>query len=84
MMAPSDLDAELKREPFQPFRIVTTTGKTYDVTLKNRPMIRVGSRMVIIGYSIPETHPYFDGYEVVSLVNIVRLESIAEPSSQTP
>jgi hypothetical protein len=26
-MGPQDLDSELKKEPFQPFRIVTTTGK---------------------------------------------------------
>jgi hypothetical protein len=29
MMAPQDLESELKKEPFQPFRIVTTRGKTY-------------------------------------------------------
>jgi hypothetical protein len=83
MMAPKDLDDELRREPFQPFRIVTPTGKTYDVTLKDRPMILVGGRTVLIGYTVPETHPYFDRYEVVSLVHIVRLEPITEPSTQT-
>ena len=33
MMAPQDLESELKKEPFQPFRIVTTTGKSYDITV---------------------------------------------------
>ena len=80
MMAPQDLESELKKEPFQPFRIVTTNGKTYDITEKDRPLLLVGKRTVIIGLRVPETDPYFDRYEVVSLVHIVRLEPI--PVSQ--
>jgi hypothetical protein len=80
-MGSKDLDDELKREPFQPFRIVTTTGKTYDVTLRNRPMYLVGLRTVFIGLTVPEGDPYFDRYEIVSLVHIVRLEPIAPASA---
>ena len=76
MLAPQDLESELKKEPFQPFRIVTTTGKSYDVTEKDRPLLLVGKRSVIIGLRVPETDPYFDRYEVVSLVHIVRLERV--------
>lgn len=82
MMAPKDLDDELKRDPFQPFRIVTTTGKTYDVTLKNRSMFWVGNRTVHIGLTVAEGDPYFDRVEVVSLVHIVRLEPIPESISR--
>ena len=53
MMAPQDLESELKKEPFQPFRIVTTNGKTYDITAKDRPLILVGKRTVIIGLRVP-------------------------------
>jgi hypothetical protein len=80
MMAPQNLESELKKEPFQPFRIVITGGKTYDITEKDRPLLLVGKRTVIIGFRVPETDPYFDRYEVVSLVHIVRLEPI--PISQ--
>lgn len=76
MMAPQDLDSELKKEPFQPFRIVTTGGKSYDITETDRPLLLVGKRTVIIGLRVPESDPYFDRYEVVSLVHIVRLEPI--------
>jgi hypothetical protein len=76
MMAPQDLESELKKKPFQPFRIVTTAGKTYDITEKDVPLLLVGKRTVIIGLRVPETDPYFDRYEVVSLVHIVRLEPI--------
>jgi hypothetical protein len=80
MMTPQDLESELKKEPFQPFRIVTTGGKTYDVTEKDRPLLWIGKRVVLIGLRVPETDPYFDRYEVVSLLHIVRLEPI--PVSQ--
>jgi hypothetical protein len=84
MMAPQDLDAELKKEPFQPFRIVTTDGKTYDVREKDRPLLWVGKRVVLIGLRVAENDPYFDRYEVVSLVHIIRLEPIAvSPQQQT-
>lgn len=78
-MAPQDLESELKKSPFQPFRIVTTS-KSYDITEKDVPLMLVGKRTVIIGLRVPDTDPYFDRYEVVSLVHIVRLEPI--PISQ--
>src|SRR6202011_3820666 len=71
MMAPQDLASELQKEPFEPFRIVTTTGKTYDITERDRPLILVGKRTVIIGFRVPETDANFDRYEVVALVHIV-------------
>ncbi len=82
MMAPQDLESELNKEPFQPFRIVTTNGKSYEITEKDRPLL-VGKRTVIIGLRVPETDPYFDRYEVVSLVHIIRLEPIAVSPQQT-
>jgi hypothetical protein len=82
MLGPQDLESELKKEPFQPFRIVTTNGKTYDITAKDRPLILVGKRTVIIGLRVLETDPYFDRYEVVSLVHIIRLEPIPVTQQQ--
>ena len=81
-MGPQDLVSELNKDPFQPFRIVTTTGKAYDITAKDRPLILVGKRAVIIGLRVPESDPFFDRYEVVSLMHIVRLEPIPFPQQQ--
>jgi hypothetical protein len=84
MLAPQDLESELKKKPFQPFRIVTTDGKTYDIAERDVPLLLVGKRTVIIGLRVPETDPYFDRYEVVSLVHVIRLEPIpVAPSPQT-
>ena len=80
MITPQQFESELRKRPFQPFRIVTTLGKTYDITERDLPMILVGKRVVIIGLRVPETDPNFDRYEVVSLVHIVRLEPIPDPA----
>ena len=81
--SPQDLESELNKENFQPFRILTTTGKSYEITEKDRPLLMIGKRTVIIGLRVPETDPYFDRYEVVSLVHIVRLEPIAVAGSSS-
>ena len=41
-MTPQDLESELNKKHFQPFRIVTTNGKTYDITKKDRPLLMLG------------------------------------------
>jgi hypothetical protein len=78
MLAPQELESELRKEPFQSFRIVTTGGKTYEITERDLPMILVGKCAAIIGFRVPESDPYFDRYEVLSLVHIVRLEPIVQ------
>ncbi len=82
MMSPQDIESELHKKPFLSFRIVTTTGKAYDITERDLPMILVGKRTVIIGFRVAETDANFDRYEVVSLVHIVRLEPIPETSAK--
>jgi hypothetical protein len=82
-MGSQDLKSELKKEPFQPFRIVTTSGKTYDVTEKDRDMLMVLKRVVVIGLRVAENDPDFDRYEVVSLLHIVRLEPIPVSEQQS-
>jgi hypothetical protein len=82
MMSPQDLESELHKKPFLPFRIVTTTGKTYDITERDLPMILVGKRTVIIGFRVAETDANFDRYEVVALIHIVRLEPSSQPQTQ--
>ena len=83
MMSPQDLEAELRKDPFLPFRIVTTTGKSYDITERDLPMILVGKRTVIIGFRVAETDANFDRYEVVALMHIDRLEPLVQPQLQT-
>jgi hypothetical protein len=82
-MGPQDLKSELKKEPFQPFRIFTTSGKNYDVTEKDRDMLLVLQGVVVIGLRVAENDPFFDRYGVVSLLHIVRLEPIPVSGQQS-
>lgn len=81
-MMPQDLIAELKRQPFQPFRIVTTDTKGYDVTERDVPMLWVGRNCVLIGFRAHEDDPLFDRYEVVALEHVVRLEPLPKAHKQ--
>ena len=82
MMSSRDLESELQKQPFQSFRMVTTTGKAYDITERDLPMIMVGKRTVIIGFRVAETDTNFVRYEVVALVHIVRLEPLPQLQGQ--
>ena len=75
-MSPQDLASELRKKPFQPFRIVATDGKSYDVTERDIPMLWVGETIVLFGFRVSETSPFFNRYEAVSLAHIVRLEPL--------
>ena len=63
--------------------IAAGVQKTYDIREKDRPLLLVGKRTVIIGLRVPETDPYFDRYEVVSLVHIICLEPIPVAQQQS-
>jgi hypothetical protein len=83
IVAPQDLESALKKAYFQPFRIVMIDGKTYNFTEKDRPLVLVGKRAVFIGMRVAETDPYFDRYDIVSLMHIVRLEPIRVSQQQS-
>ena len=77
------LKKQLKLVPFLPFRIVTTTGKNYDVTGRNFQMVAVQNRCVFISLLVPETDPCFNREEVVSLLHVVRVEPLSLKESAT-
>jgi hypothetical protein len=44
-MSPNDLDAEIKKVPFQPFRIVTSLGKAYEITERDLPIATLSPKI---------------------------------------
>src|SRR5262249_21618929 len=74
----------LKREPFQPFRVHLSDGRSYDIRYPRMNLLA----QAFIKIGIPEpnsTDPLIcDHTEYVRLDEIVRLEPLSEPSlSQT-
>jgi hypothetical protein len=77
-VAPADLLARLRTRPFEPFRMVTTDGTSYDVRHPDLVLVTLGS--AIVGYPVSDPDPSVQGaagrYDIVSLRHIIRLEQL--------
>lgn len=74
-MRPEDLRDLRDAEPFVPFRICLTDGKTYEV--RHREFLMIGRTLIILGMaSNPETGIY-DQIIHISPLHIVRAEQAA-------
>ena len=80
-MSSSDLLNLTRRQPFAPFRIVTSDGTIYEV--RHPDLVMVGTASVIVGYPSHEEPRAYSRWDVVSMRHIVRLEpnEVAEQTS---
>jgi hypothetical protein len=74
-----DLQQELRKQPFEPTRIVLADGKSYHVT--HPETILVGKRSFIFGVVMESSgkangETAYDRYETVSMLQVVRLEPL--------
>jgi hypothetical protein len=75
-MRPEDFRDHLRKQPFQPFRLTLTDGRTYEV--RHPELAMVGRTTAIIGLTRPdEPEPVFDRQVTVSLLHIMQIEPIA-------
>ncbi len=78
-MRPDELLEELRKRPFEPFRIHLTDGTVYQIP--HPELVMVGRGKVLIGTPAQGESGVFDRYDVVSLLHIVRLEPIQPPAT---
>ncbi|HEY2147220.1 MAG TPA: hypothetical protein VGH32_04740 [Pirellulales bacterium] len=76
MFAPEDILERLKRRPFVPMRIVTTTG-THEI--HHPDLVLVGRRFIEIGKASRENPETFDSITQVAILHITSLENINTP-----
>ncbi len=75
-MPPETLWEQLRRQPFEPFRIHLTDGTSYEI--RHPELVMVGRRTAAVGISERERQPpLYDRLTTVALVHIVRLEPLA-------
>jgi hypothetical protein len=75
-MRPEDMREFVRRQPFQPFRITLTDGRTYDVVHPDLAM--VGRGTVAVGLPRPgDADPIYDRLVTMSLLHIMQVEPIA-------
>jgi len=79
-MRSGDILTFLQRQPFRPFRLTLTDGRTYDISHPELAM--VGRSTVAIG--IPEkdeSQPVYDHLAAVSLLHILQVEPLDTASA---
>ena len=66
----------VRRQPFRPFRIVTSAGSTYEV--RHPELVMVGRRELSIGQTKrDEEEPYYEDVGRVAIMHIVAIEDLA-------
>lgn len=82
-MRPDDIVRELKRQPFQPFRVCLSDGTVHEV--RHPELAVVGRSSMFIGRpAAGEPQPIFDEGLWVALLHINRIEALpvaANPST---
>jgi hypothetical protein len=73
-MAPEELREVLRQQPFQPFRLVMTDGKTYDV--RHPDLMMVGRRSAMVGLTGQPGRTYYERAVQVDLLHVIRLEPL--------
>ena len=75
-MRPEDIREFVRRQPFEPFRITLTDGRTFDVAHPDMAMVGRGS--VAVGLPRPgDVDPVYDRLVTMSLLHIMQAEPIA-------
>ena len=79
-MSPEDMKKLLLTQPFQPFRLCMTDGRTYKV--RHPDAIRVGFRTAVVFVKKTDESAFFyDNFDIISLLHIVRAE-LVQPVAQ--
>jgi hypothetical protein len=76
-MRPDDLLRFIRKQPFEPFRMMLTDGRTYEI--KHPDLAMVGRSSVVVGVPTIQRDPdqlIADRMVTVSLLHIMELEPI--------
>jgi hypothetical protein len=78
-MTQEDLRDAAHRQPFEPFRVILTTGAAYDI--RHPDLIMVGRRAAVIGLTNEPSGTAFDRTIKVDLLHVVGIEELPGVSS---
>jgi hypothetical protein len=79
-MTQEELNEAALRQPFEPFRVILTTGATYDI--RHPDLIMVGHRSAVIGVANEPTGAVYDRTVKVDLLHVVGIEEL--PANSPP
>jgi hypothetical protein len=78
-MRPDDLTNELRKQPFTPFRVVMTDGKSYDIF--HPELLMVGHRSATIGLTESPEERLYNLTALLDLMHIIRVEPLPQKAS---
>ena len=78
MFSAEDIQARLRRQPFQPLRIIVSEGQRFDVY--HPDLVFVGRRDIQVGFPGPDNPTIYDRVIRLALVHIVALEDLPVPT----
>lgn len=78
MITAEDVRTKLRETPFPPFRIVTSSGSTYDVT--HPDSVFVTRRVLYVGIYKPRNPNVPDQAASVSILHVTELAPLSEPA----
>ncbi len=78
-MTQVELHTAARRQPFRPFRVVLTTGTTYDI--QHPDLIMVGRRSATIGITNDPAGTAYDRTFQVDLFQVGGIEELGSPSA---
>jgi len=80
-MKQEELHKAAHRQPFEPFRIILTTGATYDI--RHPDLIMVGQRSAMIGLTNAQNRTAYDRSIKVDLLDIAEIKDLKENCPMT-
>jgi hypothetical protein len=80
-MSPVELQAELRKRPFVPFRMHLSDGTVYEI--RHSELVVPGMTTAFIGFAADPNQTYYHTYTIVSLLHVVRLEPILSAPTAT-
>jgi hypothetical protein len=80
-MTHEELLEAARKSPFEPFRLILTTGEAFDV--RHPDLIMVGRRSAIIGTTNRPGGQVYDRTTKVDLLHVVRIEDLSVSEGQS-
>ena len=80
MFRAEDVRARVRKEPFVPFRIVTSSGESYEV--HHPELILIGQGEVTVGRPSTSNPAIHDGFDWVAIMHITAMNDMPAHSPQ--
>ena len=78
MLTAVEIRARANQRPFSPFRVVTSSGNSYEVV--HPELIMVGRRELIIGRPWRKNPAVYDATDRIAVLHVTALEDIGKPA----